>query len=85
MLKVNNLDKSGVVNESFRQIIIDSISSTTLATTVAKAAPFTPILGIPNKPKMKIAFKIIFNITATELIFATSFVFLPSFINAIKH
>ena len=25
LLKVNNLDKSGVVNESFRQIMIDSI------------------------------------------------------------
>ena len=64
---------------------MDRISSTTLETTVASAAPVTPILGRPKRPKIKTAFRKILRITAIVLMVATFFVFFPSFIWAKKH
>ena len=43
-------------------------SSMTRARTVASAAPFTPIAGAPQRPKIKMEFRMMFRMTAPELI-----------------
>ena len=60
------------------------ITSITLDKTVASAAPAISILGIPNNPKIKTAFKTRFTATLVELMML-DFLAFPQFFSAHKY